>query len=199
MASTNWMEILKDLPKPVIMLIGKREVRSTDTEMLIELGRRLATLFPNAEFRSGNAKGADALFAKGVNEVAPERITLFLPYDSHRTRAASDTRRISIDEMDLNNEPDIVAAARMNEKTRHHVDPYLRGKRDRFTMKIAYIFRDVLMVLGSTVKRLPKADAVFYYDDLANPLEGGTGFTVNLAMQNGIKVYNQSTWNLPNL
>lgn len=199
MASTNWMEFLKELPKPVIMLIGKRDVNSADIEMLVEMGRRLAALFPNAEFRSGNAKGTDALFAKGVNEVAPERLTLFLPYEKHRVGAANDTRRVSIDEMDLNIELDIVSAARTNEKTRHHVDPYLRGKRDRFTMKIAYIFRDVLMVLGSTVKRLPKADAVFYYDDLANPLEGGTGFTVNLAMRKGIKVYNQSTWNLPNL
>lgn len=35
----------------------------------------LANEFPQAVFRSGNADGPDALFARGVNAIAPERLT----------------------------------------------------------------------------------------------------------------------------
>jgi hypothetical protein len=121
------------------------------------------------------------------------RLTLFIPFDSH-AKPKQDLKILSLDQLDLLNEPQIITAARTNPKTAHHVDPYLNGKRDRFTMKISYIFRDVWMVLGSKSLPVPIADAVLYYDDLTNPLDGGTGFTVKLAIRNQIMCRNQRHW-----
>jgi hypothetical protein len=187
------LDILKNLENPNIMVIGKRKVNAEDTSAIVTFGRHLAETLPHATFRTGNAPGADRLFMQGITEVDSSRLTLFIPFDSH-AKPKQDIEILSLEQLDLENDPQIITAARTNPKTAHHVDPYLKGKRDRFTMKISYIFRDVWMVLGSETLPIPKADAVFFYDDLENPLEGGTGFTVKLAMRHQILCRNQLHW-----
>lgn len=193
MLYTETMDLLSTLDRPNLVLIGKREVLPADSDSLVEFGRRLAERFPNAIFRTGNATGADRLFMSGISEIAKERLELFIPFDDHLKKREGLTVR-SLDTLDLTLEPDIVASARKNPKTAHHVNPYLSGKRDRFTMKIAYILRDVWMVLGSKSDSVAKADAVFFYDDVNEPLSGGTGFTVKTARGNRIPCFNQRTW-----
>jgi hypothetical protein len=188
------MEQLSRLPIPVVALVGKREVPTNEQQHLIEMGRKLAQILPNAIFRSGNAKGADSLFASGVNTIDRERLSLFLPYSKHRTKQTVGHVTYELDQLNLATEYNLVAAARTHFTTRHHVDNYLRGDRDRFTMKIAYIFRDVWMILGSETIPIPRASAVIYYDDLNNPLSGGTGFTVKLAKSKFIPTFNQREW-----
>lgn len=107
------VEELSRIPRPVIALIGKREVPESEHKTLINMGRKLAKRLPNAIFRSGNAEGADTMFAEGVR----------------------------------------------------NVDNYLRGDRDRYTVKVSYILRDAWLILGSTTVELPRVDAVIYYDD----------------------------------
>jgi hypothetical protein len=190
------LDILKNLDNPIIMVIGKRKILAKDTSAIVTFGRHLAERLPRATFRTGNAPGADRLFMQGISEVDASRLTLFIPFDSH-AKPKQDIEILSLEQLDLEKEPQIVASARTNPKTGHHVDPYLNGKRDRFTMKISYIFRDVWMVLGSESLPNQKADAVFYYDDLESPLEGGTGFTVKLAMRHQILCRNQRHWMAP--
>ncbi len=188
------MEQLSRIPIPVVALVGKREVPTNEQQHLIEMGRKLAQMLPNAIFRSGNAKGADSLFASGVNIIDRDRLSLFLPYAKHRTKQTVGHVSYDLEQLNLASEYNLVAAARTHPTTRHHVDNYLRGDRDRFTMKIAYIFRDVWMILGSNKPELPRVDAVIYYDDLNDPLSGGTGFTVKLAKSKFVPTFNQSAW-----
>jgi len=193
MLYTGTMDYLSTLDRPNLVMIGKREVKEGDSEKLVEFGRRLAKRFPNAIFRTGNATGADRLFMRGISEIAEERLELFIPFDDHLRNRDGLTVR-SLDTLDLTLEAEIVASARKNLGTAHHVDPYLSGERDRFTLKIAYILRDAWMVIGSKSDPVAKADAVFFYDDVNEPLSGGTGFTVKTARGNRIPCFNQRTW-----
>jgi hypothetical protein len=185
---------LSRIPIPVIALIGKRDVPDNEVQTLIEMGRKLAEKLPNAMFRSGNADGADTLFVEGVRSVDPNRLALFLPRQGHRKNTADGLTTYALETLNLASEPSIVAAARTHPGTRHNVDNYLRGDRDRFSVKVPYILRDAWMILGSTTVPLPRVDAVIYYDDIKQPLSGGTGFTVKLARSKFVNTFNQDAW-----
>jgi len=188
------IEELSRIPRPVIALIGKREVPESEHKTLIHMGQTLAERLPNAIFRSGNAEGADTMFAEGVRNVDPDRLTLFLPKTGHRRKSAEGLTTYAVDSLNLASEPNIVAAARTHPGTRQNVDNYLRGDRDRYSVKVSYILRDAWLILGSTTVELPRVDAVIYYDDLQDPLSGGTGFTVKLARSKFINTFNQDAW-----
>ncbi|HEY5500271.1 MAG TPA: hypothetical protein VIK20_07815 [Bacteroidales bacterium] len=72
------------------------------------------------------------------------------------------------------------------------VDHYVLGHRDHITLKAAYIIRDTIKVLG-TDKIKPATFGIFY-DDLKNPIQGGTGHTMQVCRLNGIPIIDQSIW-----
>jgi len=63
----------------VVLVEGRRAVPELDHARLVAVGEWLAREFPAALFRSGNAEGADSLFATGVGKVDPCRLQLVLP------------------------------------------------------------------------------------------------------------------------
>ncbi|MFV5701195.1 hypothetical protein ACM55F_04915 [Flavobacterium sp. XS2P12] len=177
----------------IILLEGKRNVLESDKEKLILLGNLLATHLPLATFRSGNADGADFYFSQGVLQVAPEQLQVITPYDKHREKQNNAYETISLDQIDLVNEPEVVYQSKSNKKTKSLIDKYVGGVKDRFSIKAAYIIRDTVKVTG-TNSGVPPANFAFFYDDLVNPKTGGTGHTMDVCDMNKVPYLTQEDW-----
>lgn len=192
MTSTDFFAKYK-LENTLILLEGKRNVLDIDKEKLIQFGKFLAANLPNAKFRSGNADGADFYFSQGVLQVATERLQVITPYDNHRQKANNSYETISLDQIDLLNEPEVVYQSKNNKKTKSLIDKYVAGPKDRFAIKAAYIIRDTVKVTG-TNSGIPAVNFAFFYDDELNPKTGGTGHTMEVCDINKVSYLTQSAW-----
>ena len=177
----------------IILLEGKRNVLESDNEKLIQLGNLLATNLPLAKFRSGNADGADFYFSQGVLAVAPERLQVITPYANHRQKANKAYETISLDQIDLANEPEVVYQSKSNKKTKSLIDKFVGGAKDRFAIKAAYIIRDTVKVTG-TNSGIPPVNFAFFYDDEQNPKVGGTGHTMEVCEINKVPYLTLTDW-----
>ena len=182
-----------DQENTIILLEGKRNVLESDKEKLIQLGNLLATRLPLATFRSGNADGTDFYFSKGVLQVAPDRLQVITPYDNHRQKTNKAYETISLDQIDLLNEPEVVYQSKNNKKTKSLIDKYVGGAKDRFAIKAAYIIRDTIKVTG-TISGIPPIDFALFYDDKQKPKTGGTGHTMEICDINKVPYLTQSDW-----
>jgi hypothetical protein len=72
-----------DQPGSIDLLEGKRIVKPDDEDKLILVGKMLAENSKHITFRSGNAKGADELFSKGVCSVDASRLEVITPFTDH--------------------------------------------------------------------------------------------------------------------
>ncbi len=176
----------------VVLLEGKRTVAEEDKPKLETLGRLLATCMKRACFRSGNADGADLYFSKGVAAVDATRLQVITPYTGHRKKANLSYETISLDDITLAAESEIVYQSKGNKKTEKLIDQYVSGDKNQFSIKAAYIIRDTIKAIGT--ENIKPATVGIFYDDLANPLSGGTGHTMNVCEQNGIEVLDQRVW-----
>ena len=177
----------------IILLEGKRNVLENDKETLTQLGRLLANNLPLATFRSGNADGADFYFSQGVLAVAPERLQVITPYENHRQKQNNAYETISLDQVNLLNEPEVVYQSKNNKKTKSLIDKYVGGAKDRFSIKAAYIIRDTIKVTG-TNSGVAATTFAFFYDDEQNPKTGGTGHTMNICELNNVPYLTQKVW-----
>ena len=177
----------------IILLEGKRNVLEQDKEKLIQFGKLLATHLPLVTFRSGNADGADFYFSQGVLQVAPERLQVITPYDKHREKQNKAYETISLDQIDLVNESEVVYQSKSNKKTKALIDKYVGGAKDRFAIKAAYIIRDTVKVTGTKSGILP-ATFAFFFDDVDNPKKGGTGHTMEICDLNNVPYCTQNEW-----
>lgn len=182
-----------DQVNTIILLEGKRNVLESDKEKLVLFGKLLALNLSNAKFRSGNADGADFYFSQGVLQVAPERLQVITPYDNHRQKANNAYETISLDQIDLMNEPEVVYQSKNNKKTKSLIDKYVAGAKDRFSIKAAYIIRDTVKVKG-TNSGIPPVNFAFFYDDEENPKVGGTGHTMEICDINKVQYLTQTDW-----
>jgi hypothetical protein len=192
MTSTDFFN-KHNLENTIILLEGKRNVLESDKENLINFGKFLATNLPKAKFRSGNADGADFYFSQGVLQVTTNRLQVITPYDNHRQKANNAFDTISLDQIDLLNEPEVVYQSKNNKKTKSLIDKYVAGAKDRFAIKAAYIIRDTVKVTG-TNSGIPAVNFAFFYDDELNPKTGGTGHTMEVCDINKVPYLTQSTW-----
>jgi hypothetical protein len=177
----------------IILLEGKRNVLESDKEKLIQFGNLLATHLPLATFRSGNADGADFYFSQGVLQVAPEGLQVITPYDKHREKQNNAYETISLDQIDLVKESEVIYQSKNNKKTKSLIDKYVGGAKDRFSIKAAYIIRDTVKVTG-TNSGIPPTTFAFFYDDLDNPKAGGTGHTMEVCDMNKVLYLTQEDW-----
>lgn len=183
---------LYDKEDSIILLEGKRHVADADRGKLNALGRLLAEKTRNMLFRSGNADGADLLFSRGVVAVDPARLQVITPYAGHRQKYNKAYDTIALDQMDIAAESDVVYQSRQSKQYNRLIDQYVAGSRDRYSIKAAYIIRDTLKAIGS--ENVKPATFGIFYDDLANPLSGGTGHTMKVCMQNQIPIIDQRVW-----
>jgi hypothetical protein len=181
-----------DHPGSIILFGGKRDVPPSDERTIIQLGILLASSSKRMLFRSGNAGGSDELFSKGVSEISNARLQVITPYEGHRAKnnVAYDT--ISLDQVNIVAEPDVVGYSLRNQSSKSGVKSYVQGNRDRYAMKGAYIIRDTVMVIGAN--GIPKANFALFYDDLENPMTGGTGHTMDVCGAAGIPSIDQKVW-----
>lgn len=181
-----------DKEDSIVLLEGKRIVSIEDKAKLTELGKLLATKTEKITFRSGNAEGSDQLFSAGVVAVNPERLQVITPYSGHRQKTNLAYETISLEEINIAAESEVVYQSKKNKKTNKLIDKYVSGDKNHITIKAAYIIRDTIKAIG-TNKIKPSTFGIFY-DDLNLPLSGGTGHTMNVCKQNNIPIIDQNTW-----
>jgi ferredoxin len=181
-----------DKPGSVVLLEGKRKVREEDRDKCIALGKCLAARTKYMIFRSGNAAGADELFAIGIASVDRTRMQVITPYSGHRKKKNVAYNTVSLDTINLAAEPKVVYEAKKNKKVERLIDQYVTGSRDRNAMKGAYILRDTVKVVGA--ENIPPATFAIFYDDPDHPMSGGTGHTMNVCRENGVPFIDQRVW-----
>ncbi|MFM2193273.1 MAG: hypothetical protein RLZZ118_2230 [Bacteroidota bacterium] len=185
-------KIKYDRPNTVVLLEGKRNVLPQDQEKLFELGKLLASKTNNIVFRSGNASGADEFFTMGVNWVDKSKMQLITPYTGHRSKYNATENSIALDTINLVEEPLVVLQSKHNKRMINLIDNYVNGMRDSVNIKSAYIIRDTIKVIGTS--QITKANFAIFYDDLKNPMQGGTGHTINICKLNNVPYCNQTNW-----
>jgi hypothetical protein len=181
-----------DQDNSIVLLEGKRNVIESDKDQLTLLGKCLAEKTSKMKFRSGNAGGADYYFSLGVAAVDKSRLQVIIPYSGHRQKTNQAYETISMDDINIVEEPQVVYQSKGNKKTEKLIDQYITGKRDRFSIKAAYIIRDTVKAIG-TADIKPATFGIFY-DDLSNPKTGGTGHTMKVCEENNIPVIDQKSW-----
>jgi len=184
---------IDDLESQIILFAGKRMVDPRDEIKLVRLGELLCNWLPDCNFRSGNAMGSDELFISGVCKVDPGCVELILPFPGHRNEASKNLHAVSLDDFDFVTEPEAIYQTR-NMTNKRMVDSYMKGNRDHFAMKASYLIRDNIMVIGSEKLGLKKASFGIFYDDLHQPMQGGTGYTMKVCTHNQVSFVDQTTW-----
>jgi hypothetical protein len=179
-----------DVAGAIVLLEGKREVAAEDREYLVQLGRKLAQHTRHMVFRSGNAEGADLLFAEGVAEVDASRLEVIVPYAGHRKKFNKAQRTYALDTLALS--PESAVVIETQKAYPRLIDQYLQGAKNRSAINAAYLLRDTLKAIGSS--EIPAASFGVFYDDLAKPLSGGTGHTMKICRQHRIPLVDQRIW-----
>ncbi len=136
-----------DKDNSIVLLEGKRNVLEADKENLISLGKLLTSNTSKMIFRSGNADGADYYFSVGVSTVDNSRLQVVTPYTGHRQKLNQAYNTISLDEINIVAEPEVVYQSKSNKKTERLIDQYISGARDRYSIKAAYIIRDTIKAI----------------------------------------------------
>ena len=187
-------EFIKQFDKPnsIVLLEGKRNVLDTDKEKLTALGKLLTSKTKRMTFRSGNAEGSDQFFSDGVVEVDNKRLQVITPYSGHREKTNQAYETISLDNINIAAEPEVVYQSKSNKKTEKLIDKFVSGDKNRYTIKAAYIIRDTIKAIGTD--EIKPATFGIFYDDLTNPMSGGTGHTMNVCEQNNIPIIDQKIW-----
>jgi hypothetical protein len=183
---------LYDHEQSVILLAGKRAVVEQDRAQLVVLARLLASSTQDMIFRSGNAPGADQYFSEGIAEISQRRLQVITPYTNHRKKTNLAYETISVENINLAEEPEIVYQSKKNKNTEKLIDQYVLGDKNQYSIKAAYIIRDTIMVIGS--KAVKPANFGIFYDDLQNTGTGGTGHTMQICAINKIPFIDQCTW-----
>lgn len=181
-----------DQENGMVLLEGKRAVLAADQAKLVALGKLLASQTKHMKFRSGNAAGADQFFSEGVAQVDPKRLQVITPYTDHRKKTNYAYETFALDQINLAAEPEVVYQSKHNKATQKLIDRFVAGDKDRFALKAAYIIRDTVKVIGT--ESIPRATFGIFYDDLTNPMTGGTGHTMQTCINNQIPLVDQTVW-----
>ncbi len=181
----------------IVLLEGKREVLESDKKRLVEIARLLASNTTHCIFRSGNAGGADAYFKEGVMSVDPKRFQAIVPFNDHMKSVKEELglyERISLDNINLAKEPQILYESKRNKQQKGLVESYEKGVDPKNSIKGAYIVRDTVKVTGAPSQGISPAHFGIFYDDLRKPKSGGTGHTMKVCDNQMVPYVNQKVW-----
>ena len=181
-----------DKDNSIVLLEGKRNVSETDKEKLTALGKLLASKTIRMTFRSGNADGSDQLFSDGVTTIDNKRLQVIIPYSGHRQKTNKAYYTISLDDINFAADREVILQSKNNKKTEKLIDQFASGDKNQYTIKAAYIIRDTIKAIGTN--EIKPATFGIFYDDLENPMTGGTGHTMKVCEQNNIPIINQEVW-----
>ncbi len=195
MTYTEFTKLVSATEAPIVLLEGTRALPPAQAPYLTALAAHLAHTFPQARFRTGNAKGSDEAFAAGVAEVDASRLEFVLPYASHRRgRRPVDSVATAIDEIPSARVQEVVdATLEASPQYRRVAVNYRKRKthpRQRATAQL--ILRDTLKVTGS--ESLSRPVAGIFFVNVADAGGGGTGHTMRVCHTQGVPVINQFEW-----
>ena len=117
---------------------------------------------------------------------------LHLHYKGHRQKLNQGYDTISLDEINVAAEIEVIYQSKSNKKTEKLVDQYILGASDRYSIKAAYIIRDPIKAIGTD--KIKQATFGIFFDDLDKPKEGGTWHTMKVCEQNNIPIIDQKVW-----
>jgi len=188
-------QLIDPTPRPVILLEGRREIPAVYRRKAAALARRLATHFPGATFRSGNATGSDETFSSGVAKIDPARLHLVAPTARHRTRSRFPGAVYdSLDQIDDEHRQWLAEATiAATPANRGLIRAWLDRPTGPLSAKAAYLVRDTLKVLGIP-GFIPPATTALFHIDPTDPEAGGTGHTIRVCGRQAIPVLFQETW-----
>ena len=193
MTFSDFKQLVDDQPYGVVLLEGRRSIPPEDYQQSTALARHLATRFPHLRFRSGNAKGSDEAFSEGVAQVDATRLQIVAPYETHRKSVRySDALYDSPASMSKVQENQI-AYKTINATPKNKGLIEKRSAKGRLAAKAAYLIRDTMKVIGHSTT-FPKPLCAFFYVNLQDPMEGGTGHTIRVCHQEGVPVAFQDSW-----
>lgn len=189
--------LIGNTENPVILVEGIRALPEEHIETVKARGSLIASRYPKAFLRTGNAPGTDAAFAEGVARVAPDRLQVVLPYTGHRKKYLfSGSSAYALDGLSKAAEDRITAAtSEMNRDVARLAELYRQsGRSTAAGNKAAYLLRDTLKVLGAAEANLTPATVGIFYVNEDDPLAGGTGHTVRVCVQHQVPVVFQGEW-----
>ena len=186
-----------NLENKVVLLEGTRKVPSDQESVLINFTTRLASDYPNAIFRSGNAAGSDELFAKGIESIDAKRMQQVLPYpNANKKRLHKQSPVISLADLTMDELQELAEIGIQATPSYESLFKlYLKDlNKTRVTIKAMYLLRDALKILGCPRLGFAAADCGFFFTDETNPTGGGTGHTIRMCEIKNIPVYTQCDW-----
>ena len=194
MTYEQFHQLVTGSPHPVILVEGTRDLPASAVADLEQFGRRLATDYPHAVFRTGNAKGADEAFASGIKAVDPKRLQYVLPYAGHRQHAVDAlSYQIALTELScVAEERAAYHTAQSSPEYRTMIDK--RAIVPQLRSKARYLLRDTIKVTGATESALLPATVGIFYVHKDNPMKGGTGHTLRVCTIQCVPVAFQDEW-----
>jgi len=68
----------------------------------------------------------------------------------------------------------------------------VKGERTKIIKNAGYIIRNTIKVIGT--KEIKPANFGIFYNDLSNPMDGGTGHTMRVCLKNKVPLIDQRVW-----
>lgn len=188
MTFADFASLVNEKEAPVLLLEGTRALPDEDAGHLETFAAKLAREFPNAIFRSGNATGSDAAWARGVAKVAAARLELVLPYNSHRrAQRPIGARVLALEHIEEHEEvirETLAASPQLNS---------LAKRRDQASKaKFSYLLRDTLKILGAPQLGFAPVTAGLFYT--VNLVKGGTAHTIRVCQLQQVPAFTQEVW-----
>ena len=190
MTFEQWKTIVDAVPIPVILLEGIRDLPQEDYVRLEKAGAALAQEFPAARFRSGNATGSDAAFARGVAKVDASRLELVVPYATHRkAERPTNARILSLSE--LTNQDELTQQTVLASPQYQWL---AQNKGQKSQAKLSYLLRDTLKINGVSELGFAPVTSGLFYINTQKPDSGGTAHTIRVCRMSNIPVLTQEAW-----
>ena len=190
----QFSQLLKSHEKPVILLEGTRQLPDDDAPQLVALSQFLATQFPHAQFRTGNASGSDESFAQGVCAVDASRLEYVLPHATMRANSR-DARSVAVsyESLDVSSQ-NVLESLTINASPKYKNLMEKRHKVRNLAIKSNYLLRDTLKVVGDQNAGLSPATIGIFYVNVEKINEGGTAHTIRVCATMNVPVIVQSDW-----
>ena len=182
---------------PIVLVEGTRAVSQSEFDHLEKFGAFIASALPeNCIFRSGNAPGSDEAFCKGVRKVAPDRLEIVLPIKNFGVKRLGRTDyTVALESLTRAEEEQAVYNAKVaTPKNSRLLDAYLNQTGTLLDIKGRYLVRDVVKVIGSASNGLAPATVGIFFVNAHDPESGGTGHTMRVCRQHGVRVITQDVW-----
>lgn len=193
MTFQEFRSIIESHPDGVLLVEGRRSIPEDFAHAGMTLAAFLAREFPLLRFRSGNAKGADEAFSRGVAMVDAKRLQVVIPYANHRKSVRYDHALYESPDVLNSIQEKSVAYKTTVASTGNSRLVEKRGQKGRLGAKANYLIRDTMKVTGHSAM-FPKPICALFYVDLDDPMAGGTGHTIRVCQNEGVSYAFQDSW-----